>query len=101
MPFKATTPKPYPYNIPAPPELDPEIARKLDRRDVLRFFQIEALLRSEVVWDLYRQAILKTRRRRTAPMVKSVELWSFLFGENRLKLRGEADALMRRLLSGQ
>lgn len=98
MPFKTNTPKPYPYDILSPPRLDPEIARKLDRTDVLRFFYIEALLRSEAVWGLYRQATQLTRRRRTAPIVKNVELWSFLFGENRLKLRGETDSPMRRLL---
>lgn len=98
MPFKPHTPKSYPYSIPPPPELHPEIARKLDRHDVLRFFQIEALLRSEVVWEHYRQATLRTRLRRTTPMVTTIELWSFLFGENKLKLRGEADAPIRRLL---
>ena len=98
MPFKPHIPKPYPYSIPPAPELDPEIARKLDRHDVLRFFQIEGLLRSEVVWGHYHQATLRTRRRRTAPMVTNLELWLFLFGENRLMLRGGADAPMRRLL---
>jgi hypothetical protein len=98
MPFKPHAPKPYPFRIPSLPKLRSEKARKLDRHDVLRFFQIEALLRSEVVWALYRQAILRTRLRRTTPMVTDIELWVSLFGKNKLKLRGEAHAPIRRLL---
>jgi hypothetical protein len=98
MPFKATTPKCYPFDLPSLPELDREKARLLDQRDMQRFFYIEALLRSEVVEDLHRQATLRTRRRGTAPSEKKLSLWMFLLVENRQKLRGEANAPMRRLL---
>ena len=98
MPFKATTPKRSPFDLPSLPELDYEKARLLAPLDMQRFFYIEALLRSEVVGDLYQQATLGTRRRRTAPSVKSVQLLNFLLDENRQKLRGEANAPMRRLL---
>lgn len=87
-----------PYNILSPPKLSPAIMKKLDRRDVLRFFYVEALLRSKTVGDLFQQAALRTRCKTTAPPGMSVRLWTFLFGQNRLKLRGEKDALMVRLL---
>ena len=100
MPYKAITYTltPYPYKIPSPPKLSPETIKKLDRRDVLRFLHIEALLRSQIVWDLYQQATRRTIRRKTAPPARNVELWTFLYGKNRLSLRGERDAPMRRLL---
>jgi hypothetical protein len=89
---------PYPFDISPPPKIG---SKKLNRRDLwdaFEFFRIEALLRSEVVWKLYRQGTLRTKRIREAPPVWNVELWHFLYGQNRLKLKGKTDAHMRRLL---
>jgi len=100
MPFKAPTPKRSPFDLPSLPDLDHKKARLLDQRDMQRFFYVEALLRSEVVWKLYQEATLRARRRRTATSGKRmrVELANFLFIENRQKLKGEVNASMRRLL---
>ena len=98
MPSKANTQKPYPYDLPPLPDptLISETSDKRDRWNAWEFFRIEALLRSEAVWALYKQA---SRRRGTSdPKVRSVELWTFLYGQNRIKLRGEASAPIRRLL---
>ncbi len=101
-PFSPPAPRPYPYKIPPPPKPDPRTLKQLDRREVIEFVRIEALLRSPVVWALYRQALRRTQRRRySAPPVRNVELWTFLYMgnmENRLKLRGKADAEIRGLL---
>lgn len=57
MSIKARTVLPYPYDIPPPPtKLD---TKKFSRRDLwnaLEFFRTEALLRSKVVWTLYKEA---------------------------------------------
>lgn len=91
---------PCPYPILSPPKLTPAAMKKLDRRDVLRFFYIEALLRSKTVGDLFKEATLRTSRKTKAPPLSrwSKRLFIFLIGENRLKLSGEKDARMVRLL---
>lgn len=92
------TPKLPPYELPPLPKLDPATIKKIDQRDIKRFFRIEALLRSPEVWDLYQKAIKHTRRRKTCPPITNTDLWISLFGENRLKTIGKAHAPMRRLL---
>ncbi len=98
MHLKGNPPKPCPYDLPPAPQLGPESLKKLDPWNALKFFHVEALLRSEAVWDLYRKA--SRRKGNSDPQVRSLELWLFLFGGDKpkLKLRGKASAAMRRLL---
>jgi len=55
MPAKSS-PHSYPYSIPPVDCPDPEDLKKLDPWDVLEFFRIEALLRSQRVMKLYKQS---------------------------------------------
>ncbi len=93
-----TTSSAPPYTLPPLPDLDSKDIKALDKRAVRKFLRIEGLLRAEVTWRLYESAVKQTCRKRSAPPVSSVGLWTFLFGDGRLNLRGEADAWIRRLL---
>ena len=91
----------YPYALtPLPnPTLISEASNKRDRWNAWEFFRIEALLRSGTVWKLYKRA--SQGKSNASPKVRSVEMWTFLYSKNRLKLRGEGSAPMRRLLCNE
>jgi hypothetical protein len=97
---KVDSPTACPYKIPPLPNLE-KVNKSLNRRDLwnaFEFFRIEALLRSKVVWKLYTEAVRLTRRETAPPTERNAQMFIFLYGDNLLKLSGEADAPMRRLL---
>lgn len=98
MTSRTTTSNAPPYTLPSLPDLDSEAVKNLDRRAIQKFLRIEGLLRAKGTWALYERAVKRTCRKRSAPPVNSVELWEYLFGDGRLKLRGKRDAWIRRLL---
>lgn len=100
---KASTHKPYPYDIPPAPQVDSITFERRDLWNALEFIRIEALLRSKIVWALYRKA--SQRKVKAAPEFKSREHWLqqhvALFGQNKFKLRGESSAAVRPLLGDE
>src|SRR5262245_10369759 len=80
-------PHPYPYDI-TPVECPPAaVSKSLNRRDVLEFFRVEALLRSERVMQLYEQTIenLDYNDPRTDTLLMKYAVyggWSVVYGEH-------------------
>lgn len=102
MPLKTNAHEQCPYDIPPPPKPD-QVSKALNRRDLwdaLNFFRIEALLRSQLVWNLYRQARGRASRRKGdgVPEPKNAQQWVAWYGQNKVKLRGNACAKVRPLL---
>jgi len=95
MPFKANTHKPYPYDIPPPPELDPETFKKLDLWNALEFFRVEALLRSESAQTLYR--LVSQRRSKSGCPADRLERWKLL-SSHVFKRKGETASTVSSLL---
>ena len=102
MALKTNAHKQYPYDIPPPPKPE-QISKALNKRDLwnaLEFFRIEALLRSQSAWDLYRNASQRAFRRRgdVCPEPKNMQQWVAWYGQNKVQRRGKACAHVRKLL---
>jgi hypothetical protein len=87
-----------PYGIPSPPEPDTKSLRRRELWNALEFFRIEGLLRAPQLWDLYKAAVISTRRKHRMPRPMNVQQWTAWHGTNTVKLLGEACANVRRLL---